>query len=178
MGGFIGAAIGFYLDASQVAVVVAKYHRYLAVGPAAAALRHLSVREQVGHLELGMVTGGVSLLLMESLAGVINFSTAAWLFAINRTFMRAYFWKDATPIRTLFTGEGLVQVGENMIQVLRWGLWMSPIINSFLRPMGGPYLVQPGRRDPHGAGHLPRCDDDARCVPGLEPAGLRRPARV
>ena len=25
-----------------------------------------------------------------------------------------------------------------MIQVLRWGLWMSPIINSFLRPMGEP----------------------------------------
>src|SRR5256885_10425807 len=25
-----------------------------------------------------------------------------------------------------------------MIVVLRWGLWMSPIINSFLRPMGEP----------------------------------------
>ena len=25
-----------------------------------------------------------------------------------------------------------------MIQVLRWGLWMSPIIRSFLRPMGEP----------------------------------------
>ncbi len=25
-----------------------------------------------------------------------------------------------------------------MIEVLRWGLWMSPIINSFLRPMGQP----------------------------------------
>ena len=25
-----------------------------------------------------------------------------------------------------------------MIEVLRWGLWMSPIINSFLRPMGEP----------------------------------------
>src|SRR5208283_1462222 len=87
---------------------------------------------------LGTITGGVGLLLMEALAGVINWSTAAWLFAINRTFMRAYFWKDATPIRTLFTRDGLVQIGENMIQVLRWGLWMSPIINSFLRPMGEP----------------------------------------
>ena len=27
---------------------------------------------------------------------------------------------------------------ENMIGVLRWGLWMSPIINSFLRPMAEP----------------------------------------
>ena len=25
-----------------------------------------------------------------------------------------------------------------MIEVLRWGLWMSPIIKSFLRPMGEP----------------------------------------
>ena len=32
LGGFIGAAIGFYLDAAQVAVVVAKFHRYLAAG--------------------------------------------------------------------------------------------------------------------------------------------------
>ena len=138
VGGFIGAAIGFYLDASQVAVVVAKYHRYLAVGQQSQLFDIYPFVSKWGHLELGMVTGGVSLLLMESLAGVINFSTAAWLFAINRTFMRAYFWKDATPIRTLFTGEGLVQVGENMIQVLRWGLWMSPIINSFLRPMADP----------------------------------------
>ena len=115
---------------------------------------------------------------MESLAGVISWSTASWLFAINRTFMRAYFWKDATPIRTLFTSEGLVQLGENMIQVLRWGLWMSPIINSFLRPDGRAHLVQPGRRDPHRARHLPGRDDDARCVSRLEPAGLHRLARV
>src|SRR5262249_19222176 len=30
LGGFIGAALGFYFDAAQVDVVVAKYHRYLA----------------------------------------------------------------------------------------------------------------------------------------------------
>ena len=138
LGGFIGAAIGFYLDASQVALVTAKYHRYLAAGHPPELFDIYPLVSKWGHLELGMVTGGVSLLLMESLAGVISWSTASWLFAINRTFMRAYFWKEATPIRTLFTSEGLVQLGENMIQVLRWGLWMSPIINSFLRPMGEP----------------------------------------
>ena len=138
LGGCIGAAIGFYLDASQTAVVAAKFHRYLAVGRPPELFEIYPLVSKWGHLTLGTVTGGVSLLLMESLAGVISWSTASWLFAINRTFMRAYFWKDATPIRTLFTRDGLVQIGENMIQVLRWGLWMSPIINSFLRPMGEP----------------------------------------
>jgi cyclic beta-1,2-glucan synthetase len=138
LGGFIGAAIGFYLDASQVAVVTAKFHRYLAAGLAEEPFEIYPLVSKWGHLHLGTVTGGVSLLFVEALAGVISWSTAAWLFAINRTFMRAYFWKDATPIRTLFTREGLSQVAENMIQVLRWGLWMSPIINSFLRPMGTP----------------------------------------
>ena len=32
LGGFIGAGLGFYLDATQVAVVVAKFHRYLGAG--------------------------------------------------------------------------------------------------------------------------------------------------
>ncbi len=138
LGGFIGAAIGFYLDAAQVSVVAVKFHRYLAVGRPPELFEIYPLVSKWGHLTLGTVTGGVSLLLMEALAGVISWSTASWLFAINRTFMRAYFWKDATPIRTLFTRDGLVQIGENMIQVLRWGLWMSPIINSFLRPMGEP----------------------------------------
>ena len=138
LGGFIGAAIGFYLDAAQVSVVVAKFHRYLAAGRPPELFDIYPLVSKWGHLNLGTVTGGVGLLFAEALAGVISWSTAAWLFAINRTFMRAYFWKDATPIRTLFTRDGLIQLGENMIQVLRWGLWMSPIINSFLRPMGEP----------------------------------------
>ena len=78
----------------------------------------------------------MSLLFVEALAGVISWSTAAWLFAINRTFMTAYFQQDAAPIKSFFTRDGLKQLAENMIVVLRWGLWMSPIINSFLRPMG------------------------------------------
>src|SRR3954451_11714888 len=32
----------------------------------------------------------------------------------------------------------MIGLTENMIKVLRWGLWMSPIIKSFLRPMGDP----------------------------------------
>src|SRR3954468_24705556 len=52
--------------------------------------------------------------------------------------MTAYFRKETAPIRALFTRDGLTQLTQNMIEVLRWGLWMSPIINSFLRPMGEP----------------------------------------
>ena len=138
LGGFIGAAIGFYLDASQVSVVVAKFHRYLAAGLPPEPFDIYPLVSKWGHLHLGVVTGGVSLLFVEALAGVISWSTAAWLFAINRTFMTAYFQQDATPIRSFFTRDGLTQLAENMIVVLRWGLWMSPIINSFLRPMGEP----------------------------------------
>jgi len=138
LGGFIGAAVGFYFDAAQISVVAAKFHRYLAAGAPPERYDIYPLVSKWGHLDLGIVTGGVSLLFAEALAGVISWSTAAWLFAINRTFMTAYFQREATPIQTLFTRNGLTQLGENMIQVLRWGLWMSPIINSFLRPVGDP----------------------------------------
>ncbi|HZW32139.1 MAG TPA: hypothetical protein VFF52_15615, partial [Isosphaeraceae bacterium] len=138
LGGFIGAAVGFYLDVPQVDVVVAKFHRYLAAGQAPEPFDSYPLLSKWGLLHLGVVTGGVSLLFAEALQGVIVMSTAAWLFAINRTFMTAYFQKDSAPIRNFFTREGLVQLAENMIIVLRWGLWMQPIILSFLRPMGQP----------------------------------------
>ncbi len=48
LGGFIGAAIGFYLDAAQVSVVVAKFHRYLAAGLAPQPYRNLSPGQQMG----------------------------------------------------------------------------------------------------------------------------------
>jgi cyclic beta-1,2-glucan synthetase len=138
LGGFVGAAIAFYLDAAQVSVVAAKFHRYLAAGGPPERFELYPLVSKWGHLDLGFVSGGVSLLFAEALAGVMTWSTAAWLFAINRTFMTAYFGRELTPIKTLLTRDGLTQLGENMIQVLRWGLWMSPIINSFLRPMGEP----------------------------------------
>jgi cyclic beta-1,2-glucan synthetase len=138
LGGAIGAAVGFYLDASQLAIVTDNFHSYLAAGQAPRPFEVYPLVSKWGHLHLGVVTGGVSLLFAQALAGVISWSTAAWLFAINRTFLTAFFQRDTTPIRTFFTQGGLAQLAENMIVVLRWGLWMSPIINSFLRPMGEP----------------------------------------
>jgi cyclic beta-1,2-glucan synthetase len=138
LGGFIGAALGFYLDAPQVAVVIAKFHRYLGAGRTPEAFGAHLLLSKWGEFRLGDVTGGASLLFAEALAGVITWSVAAWLFAINRAFMAAFFRRDAEPIRALVTRDGLIQFGQNMIEVMRWGLWMSPIINSFLRPVGEP----------------------------------------
>ncbi len=138
LGGFIGAAIGFYLDSTQVGVVAAKFGRYLAVDAAPTPFIERALLSNWGLINLGTVSGGVKLLFAESLLGVISWAVPAWLFAINRTFMAAYFQKESAPIRALFTRDGLAQLSQNMIEVLRWGLWMSPIINSFLRPMGDP----------------------------------------
>ena len=60
LGGFIGAAIGFYLDVQQVAVVTAKFHRYLAAGNPPELFDIYPLVSKWGHLELGMVGGGVS----------------------------------------------------------------------------------------------------------------------
>ncbi len=138
MGGFIGMALGFYLDSAQVGVVVAKFHQYVSLHQAATAYETIPFLNRWGHLDLGDWTGGVSLLFRESLAGVINWSIAAWLFAINRTFLSAALDRNTAPIKFLFTREGLVQLIQHMIEVMRWGLWMSPIIFSFLRMMGEP----------------------------------------
>ena len=59
LGGFIGAAIGFYLDATQVAVVVAKFHRYLAAGRPPEPFDVYPLLSKWGLLDLGYVTGGV-----------------------------------------------------------------------------------------------------------------------
>ncbi len=138
LGGFIGAAIGFYLDSVQVAVVVSKFHEYVDPGQAPRIFDDRILLSKWGLFNLGTQAGGPSLLFDEALAGVITWSIPSWLFAINRTFLAAYFDREAGPIKALFTRAGLLQLVENMIGVLRWGLWMSPIIKSFLRPMGDP----------------------------------------
>jgi len=138
LGGAIGAAIGFYLDAPQLAVIAGKIYQYVNVNRPEVDYNINALLSRWGAMSLGMVRGGASLIFAESLAGVISWSIPAWLFTLNRTFMAAYFERQTAPIRKLFSREGLVEMGENMIGVLRWGLWMSPIINSFLRPTGVP----------------------------------------
>src|SRR5262249_24234118 len=112
--------------------------RYLAVNVPPQPFDVYPLLSKWGRIDLGTVTGGVSLLFAESLSGVIEWSIPAWLFAINRTFLAAYFQKETAPIKALFTRDGLIALTDNMIVVFRWGLWMSPIIKSFLRPTGEP----------------------------------------
>jgi cyclic beta-1,2-glucan synthetase len=138
LGGAVGAGVGFYLDAVQVGVVVAKFQHYLSAGTPPEVYGVYPLLSKWGHINVGLVNGGVSLLFAESLAGILSWSVPAWLFALNRSFMAAFFQKEAGPIMTLFTRQGLAGLVDNMLAVLRWGLWMSPIINSFLRPMGEP----------------------------------------
>ncbi len=152
LGAFLGSAMAFYLDTLQVPVIVEKFNLYVSTVLAPARLNQYNAATfssegfyntwplvmKWGHMDLGQCTGGAKLLFLESLAGVINWSIAAWLFAINKVFMQAYFEKDKTPIKFFFSKAGFAQLVEHMIYVLRWGLWMSPIIFTFLRMMPDP----------------------------------------
>ncbi len=138
LGGFIGSAIAFYMDALQVPVLVEKFKLYVSSGFSPVSYITYPLVNKWGRIDLGTYTGGVKLLYTESLAGVINWSIAAWLFAINKVFMQAYFEKDKTPIKFFFSKAGFAQLVEHMIYVLRWGLWMSPIIFTGLRMMPDP----------------------------------------
>jgi cyclic beta-1,2-glucan synthetase len=164
LGIFLGSAIAFYLDSQQVAVILYKFKLYVTAHfsaaqysayPAFNAAGEMSYTtypylNNVGHyvqpvliskwgqMDLGYTPGGVKLLFTESLDGVIKWSVATWLFAVNKVFMQAFFDKDKTPIKFFFSKAGLAQLSELMIYVLRWGLWMSPIIYTFLRMMPNP----------------------------------------
>ena len=98
-----------------------------------------------GALSLGPAEGGVRLLYNELLSGVINWSLAAPLFSINLVLLTALLQRSLRPIRGLFSARGVVGLVEQAIRVLRWGLWMAPVIYSFLRMAPDPDLVQPGR---------------------------------
>ncbi|MFC1808756.1 GH36-type glycosyl hydrolase domain-containing protein [Candidatus Omnitrophota bacterium] len=138
LGIFVGSAAAFYLDSRQVPVVVEKFKLYISSGFDAIEYITYPLVNKWGRIDLGTYTGGVKLLFTESLAGVINWSIAAWLFAINKVFMQAFFDKDKAPIKFFFSKAGFAVLIEHMIYVLRWGLWMSPIIFTFLRMMPDP----------------------------------------
>jgi cyclic beta-1,2-glucan synthetase len=138
LGIFVGSAAAFYLDASQVPVIMEKFKLYTSSGLSPVDYITYPLINKWGRIDLGSYTGGVKLIFLESLAGVINWSVAAWLFAINKVFMQAFFDKDKTPIKFFFSKDGFAMLVEHMIYVLRWGLWMSPIIFTFLRMMPEP----------------------------------------
>ena len=93
----------------------------------------------------------------ESVAGVINWSLAAPLFSINYVLLDALLQRSlqADP-QTSSARKGVEGLVEQGVRVLRWGLWMAPIINSFLRQSPDPSwynqdgAVRTGGRDRRG----------------------------
>ena len=138
LGGFVAGALAWYFDAPQIAVVWAKFWAYAdadyrAAGRALGDFITYPIFNKYGMINLGEVAGGVRLLYAESVSGVINWSFAAPLFAVNAVALASLLDRSLNPIRNLMTGAGVQGLFELTVRVLRWGLWMAPIINSFLR---------------------------------------------
>lgn len=138
LGGIAGGIIAWYFDAAQFSAVAQRLDAYATIYfPAAgkAAINYVIYPffSRWGETDLGTVLGGARLLYNDSLAGVINWAIAAPLFSFNLVLLTALFERRLDPLRRLFTLEGLTGVVEQTVRVLRWGLWMSPIIQTFLR---------------------------------------------
>lgn len=138
LGAFVGGALAWYLDAAQLAAIIGKLASYAALSFDVAGKAHSQyvvypLFSKWGAIDLGTVAGGVKLLYAESLSGVINWSLAAPLFSVNLVMLTALFEKSWSPMRDLFSARGLANLVEQAVRVLRWGLWMAPVIYSFLR---------------------------------------------
>ncbi len=138
LGGIVGGAAGWYFDHAQLDVVRAHFIDHVLVNYGAAGRPDnpyiiTPFFSKWGMTHMGMVDGGVKLLYLESLSGVIQWIFAAPLFSINLFFLTALLKRDLAPIRLLFSAEGVRGLADNAIVVLRWGLWMAPIIYAFLK---------------------------------------------
>jgi len=148
LGAFIGAGIGFYLDASQLPIIGTKFELYNSFGlnPAEIVTRCQQLRTTApneytalisrwGHIKLLPAFGGAKILFNEALMGVIGWGIAAPLFAINKAFLSALLNRDVSSIKRIATRAGVTELADGTVYVLRWGLWMAPLIFTFLRPM-------------------------------------------
>ncbi len=143
LGGLVAGALGWYFDAAQLKVVIAKFWAYADInyrldGRQLGDFSTYPIFNKYGMINLGEVAGGVRLFWAESVAGVINWSLAAPLFSINYVLLDAALQRSLRPIRTLVSPSGVEGLVEQGVRVLRWGLWMAPIINSFLRQSPDP----------------------------------------
>src|SRR5574337_128232 len=138
LGGLVAGALGWYFDTPQLKVVIDKFWAYASVNYRVDARKlgdftTYPIFSKYGMINLGEVAGGVRLFWAESVAGVINWSLAAPLFSVNYVLLDAALKRSLRPIRNLMSPQGIEGVFEQLVRVLRWGLWMAPIINSFLR---------------------------------------------
>lgn len=134
LGVFVGGAMAWYLDPPQTAVIVNKFRQYATLFAAGGGDYVIyPLFSKWGAMNLGPRGGGALLLFQESVSGVINWSLAAPLFSVNFFVLTALFARSWAPLRLLASREGVVLVAEGTVRVLRWGLWMAPVIYSFLR---------------------------------------------
>jgi cyclic beta-1,2-glucan synthetase len=138
LGAAAGGAVAWYFDAAQLEVVRQKFQAYAAIHYPTAGRPVVDyviypLFSKWGATNLGPVAGGVRLLYDESLSGVINWSLAAPLFGVNLVLLTALIGRSWAPLRNLASPQGLAGVAEQTVRVLRWGLWMAPVVYSFLR---------------------------------------------
>ena len=143
LGGVVGGAIGWYFDVGQLAVVRAHFIDHVLVNYQAAGRSEnpyiiTPFFSKWGVTQMGAISGGVKLFYLESLSGVIQWVFAAPLFSINLFFLTALLKRDLAPLRLLFSAEGARRLADNAVVVLRWGLWMAPIIYAFLKASPDP----------------------------------------
>ena len=143
LGGVVAGALGWYFNSAQLQVVIAKFWAYADVdyrldGRALGDFTTYPIFNKYGMVNLGQVAGGVRLFWTESVAGVINWSLAAPLFSVNYVLLDAGLQRSLRPIRNLVSPQGVEGLVEQGVRVLRWGLWMAPVINSFLRQSPNP----------------------------------------
>lgn len=143
LGAFVAGAIAWYFDADQLGNVVRKFGAYVSLDYAADGrpISEYVIRplfSKWGATNLGAVDGGARLLYDESLSGVIQWVFAAPLFSINLFFLTALLRRSLQPLRQLASWNGLDMLVENAVRVLRWGLWMAPVIYSFLKAAPDP----------------------------------------
>ncbi len=139
LGGCVGGALGWYFDAPQLAVVTAKFWSYVALdGHPPGPYTVYPLFNKWGAIDLGRVGGGTKLFYDESLSGVINWGIAAPLFSINYFVLAALIDRSLSPLKQLLSPKGFEGLVEQAVRVLRWGLWMAPVINSFLRQSPDP----------------------------------------
>ncbi len=143
LGGLVAGALGWYFDAPQLKVVIDKFWAYADVnyvltGRALNDFTTYPIFNKYGAIDLGQIVGGVRLFYTESLAGVINWSIAAPLFGVNFVLLNSLFDRSLRPIKELVSAAGIEGLVAQTVRVMRWGLWMAPIINSFLRQQPEP----------------------------------------
>ncbi len=143
LGALVAGGVAWYFDADQLGTVTRKFFAYTSLdyGADGRPLNAYIVRplfSKWGATDLGVVDGGVRLFYDESLSGVIQWVFAAPLFSINLFFLTALVKRSLQPLRQLASWEGLDMLVENAVRVLRWGLWMAPVIYSFLKAAPDP----------------------------------------